>query len=122
MAVMGRSESNQRLPSHTAMPASMSALPSVKNIFTSSANVCASRADTNSANCVQCPGGCSERGPSAQYSAITLPRSSRCAFRWIVSRVWRSYSRLGKRAGPAGRSASDEGSANGVTSPQCAPT
>ena len=61
------------------MPASNTALPTRKNIFTSSSNECASRRETNSANSAQWPGGSSELGPSAQYSAIILLRSSSVA-------------------------------------------
>jgi len=70
IAVTGRTESNARFASQAAMPASKIALVRAKNIFASSSTVWWSLADTNCANKSQCPGGSSECGPLAQYSAI----------------------------------------------------
>ena len=82
IAVIGRTQSNVRLLSQAQQPASATALLSAKKSLTSRSRPCDwspwwSRRATNCANRSQWPGGSSEWGPSAQYSAITFCSSVR---------------------------------------------
>ena len=67
------------------MPASISALPSAKNIFTSVSRLKWFLRDRASANSAMCPGGNAVPGPSAQYSAVTFLRSVRLL---VSARAW----------------------------------
>jgi hypothetical protein len=62
-----------------AMLASIRALPRVKNSLASSSTLWPRLREMAWANTAQWPGGNSERGPSAQYSALILLGSSRLA-------------------------------------------
>src|SRR5215210_2722250 len=79
-AVIGRTDAYEHLLSQAQIPASKTALVRAKNNLTSRSTPCSSgpwrsRRATNWANRFQCPGGSSERGPSAQYSVITFSLS-----------------------------------------------
>src|SRR5216683_4399768 len=130
-AVIGRTESNARLLSQQQMLASKIALVSAKKSFTSESRPCAfsawrSRRETNCANRSQCPGGSSECGPSAQYSAIIFCSSVSPALSAISSSACCKYVDEPKRAGPNretnGKNSSFEVIAKGVTLYHCAPT
>lgn len=70
--MMGRTESNVALLSHAVIPASKMALVRAKNSWTSRSRLWWARRDTTWAKRSQWPGGSSDLGPSAQYSAITF--------------------------------------------------
>ena len=72
MAVIGRQKSYWYLAAQAAMLASISALPSTKNSLTSGRGCCCRMRDRAWANTAMCPGGNSDFGPSAQYSALTF--------------------------------------------------
>jgi hypothetical protein len=122
---MGRTESQFRLPSQAVMLASSSALLSAKNIRASSSRVLASRRATHWANTFQWPGGVTDRGPSAQYSAMTFRVSSSCLECWVILSTSSWYLPLGlpsavsEIAAPGPRNWPAEVSANGVTLRQC---
>jgi len=63
------------LQSQATIPASNTAFAKAKNNFTSWSNVWPSCCDTNCPKSIQWPGGSSEFGPSAQYSAIAFWKS-----------------------------------------------
>src|SRR5436190_9925563 len=124
MAVIGRTESDARLLSQAQQPASMIAFVSAKKSLTSRPTPCPpwSRRATSWAKRFQCPGGSSERGPSAQYSAIIFCSSVSAAL--SSSRDWAcaTYSGDPYLAGPV-EERSDPGlTANVVTCCHCAPT
>src|SRR5437667_11302502 len=125
---MGRTELKTRLLSQAQQPASETAFVSAKKSFTSrsrpgSLSPWWSRRDTNWANRFQCPGGSSERGPSAQYSAIIFCSSVRPALTSSSALAWARYSEEPYLAGPVGeRSAAADESANGATCGHWAPT
>jgi hypothetical protein len=77
MAVVGRTKSHLYLAHQAAMLASIRALPRVKNILASVSTVWPRLRDSTWANTARWPGGNSVFGPSAQYSAVTLPLSVR---------------------------------------------
>ena len=77
MAVVGRQKSYWYLAAQAEMLASISALPSTKNSFTSWSRVFPRMRDRAEANNAMWPGGNSDFGPSAQYSAFTLAVSER---------------------------------------------
>src|SRR4030095_2174742 len=118
-AVMGRTESQFRLPSQAVMLASNRALLSAKYIRASSSRVLASRRLTYWANTFQCPGGVTDRGPSAQYSAIVLRVSSSCLECWVILSTSSWYLPLGlpsavrEMAGPGARDWLGRGSGKG---------
>src|SRR4029453_7823658 len=120
-SVMGRTESQFRLPSQAVMLASSRALLSAKYMRASLSILLASRRLTYWANTFQCPGGNSERGPSAQYSAMTLRVSSSCLECWVILSTSSWYLPLGlpsavrEMAGPGPRNWLAEVSAKGVT-------
>src|SRR5918993_4731273 len=124
-AVMGRTESQFRLPSQAGMLASNRALLSAKYMRASLSMLLASRRLTNWANRFQCPGGNSERGPSAQYSAMTLRVSSSCLECWVILSTSSWYLPLGlpsavrEISGPGARDWPAEVNANWVTLRQC---
>src|ERR671912_1281970 len=117
-AVMGRTESQFRLPSQAGMLASNRALLSAKYMRASLSMLLASRRLTNWANRFQCPGGNSERGPSAQYSAMILRVSSSCLECWVILSTSSWYLPLGlpsavnEIAGAGVRDWAAEGKAN----------
>src|SRR5437899_12195657 len=100
------------------MPASDTALVNAKNIFTSASSSCRSRADTNCANRLQWPGGSSDLGPSAQYSAITFCLSVSPTCTSMRCCAWAAYSALSTTAGGPARNWLAEVNANGITSGQ----
>src|SRR4029453_10584266 len=124
-AVMGRTESQVRLPSQAVMLASNRALLRAKYSRASSSRVLASRRLTYWANTFQCPGGVTDRGPSAQYSAMVLRVSSSCLECWVILSTSSWYLPLGlpsevrEMAGPGPRNWLAEVNANGVTFRQC---
>src|SRR5207249_9086526 len=128
IAVIGRTELKAHLLSQAQLPASATALVSAKKSFTSRSMPCAwtpwwSRRETNCAKRSQCPGGSSERGPSAQYSAIIFCSSVRPALSSSSALAWARYSEEPYLAGPVGeRSAAADESANGATCGHWAPT
>ena len=99
-AVMGRTESQFRLPSQALMLASSSALLRAKNSRASSSRVLVSRRATHWANWFQCPGGVTEPGPSSQYSAVVLRVSSSCLEYWVILSTSSTYLPLGLPSGP----------------------
>src|SRR5215208_6232530 len=124
-AMMGRTESQFRLPSQAVMLASSRALLSAKYNRASSSRVLASRRLTYWANTFQCPGGNSDFGPSAQYSAMTLRVSSSCLECWVILSTSSWYLPLGlpsavrEISGPGPRNWLAEDRANWVTLRQC---
>ena len=88
MALIGRTESWARLASQQAMPASSSAADRAKNSLTSSSRPWPSLAETSRACRHQWPGGASDPGPSAQYSAIALCSSVSPALSASTSSAW----------------------------------
>src|SRR4029450_13185977 len=120
-AVMGRTESQFRLPSQAVMLASNRALLRAKYIRASSSRVLASRRLTYGANTFQGPGGVTDRGPWAQYSAMVLRMSSSCLECWVILSTSSWYLPLGlpsavrEMAGPRPRNWLAEVSAKGVT-------
>jgi hypothetical protein len=87
-AQMGRIESQRRLPSQALMLASNMALLRAKNMRASLSTLLASRAATHWANWFQCPGGVTVPGPSSQYSAVVLRKSSSCLEYWVILSIW----------------------------------
>src|SRR5256885_16451170 len=94
---MGRTEANTRLLSQQQMLESKMALVRAKKSLMSVSTPCSpapwwSRRATNCANKSQGPGGSSELGPSAQYSAIILCSSVRPALSssnaWALARYF----------------------------------
>ena len=59
---------------------------------TSSSSVWRSRRDTDCAKSAQCPGGNSEFGPSAKYSAVTFCSSVNPALIAMRASAWLRYS------------------------------
>src|SRR5215207_2123602 len=102
------------------MLASNWAFASAKNNFTSVSRLLPSRLDTHCANRHQCPGGCSERGPSDQYSAIAFVRSFRPTLNAMSWSTSTRCSALANGGGGGARNTDPDGSANGLTCPQCA--
>jgi hypothetical protein len=113
--VMGRAKSHSYLADHAAMLASSRAPFKAKKSLTESSSPVRLRRAIHWAKRFQCPGGSSERGPSAQYSAVTFWRSLRPALIWTMSFTVSARS----REGPGGRNWSAPASANGVTLRQC---
>src|SRR5918993_623644 len=124
-AVMGRTESQFRLPSQAVMLASSRALLSAKYRRASLSRLLASRRLTYWANTFQCPGGNSDRGPSAQYSAMILRVSSSCLECWVILSTSSWYLPLGlpsavrEISGPGPRNWLAEVRAKGATVRQC---
>src|SRR5919198_1907021 len=87
MAVIGRQKSYLYFKAQAAMPASITALPSAKNILTSVSRPACILRQRNWANTAMCPGGNSDRGPSAQYSAVTFLRSPLGPLRLVSARA-----------------------------------
>ena len=77
MAVIGRTKSQRYLAAQAAMLASMSALPRAKNNLASVSRLWPRLRDRTWVISAQWPGGNSDLGPSAQYSAVTFWRSLR---------------------------------------------
>jgi hypothetical protein len=101
MPVIGRTKSYLNFQAQAAMLASIRALPRVKNSLTSSSRVLPRLREMAWANTDQWPGGNSERGPSAQYSALILLGSSRLAVSFTaVSMSTVDHSPLGSLGGP----------------------
>jgi hypothetical protein len=99
------------------MLASITALPRAKNSFTSSSRLSPRLRDIAWANSAQCPGGNSEWGPSAQYSALIRLGSSR--FSVSCSRLMMSsgdQSPLGSLGGPGTSRPNWDVMPNGITS------
>ena len=120
-ALMGRVESQFRLPSQALMLASNSAPFRAKNSRASSSMVLVSRRATHWANWFQCPVGVTLPGPSSQYSAMVLRVSSSCLEYWVILSISSTYLPLGFPSGPryvygpGGRNWSAEVRAKGVT-------
>jgi hypothetical protein len=101
MAVIGRTKSSLNFQAQAAMLASIRALPRVKNSFTSSSRVWPRLRELAWAKTAQCPGGNSDCGPSAQYSALILLGSSRLAVSLArLSMSVGDHSPLGSLGGP----------------------
>ena len=102
------------------MLASIRALPRVKNNFTSSSRLWPRLREMAWAKMAQWPGGNSECGPSAQYSALILPGSSRLAVSFAaVSMSTVDHSPLGSLGGPGTSRPYCELMPNGTTSAHC---
>jgi hypothetical protein len=99
-ALIGRIESQVPLPSQALMLASNNAPLRAKNMRASSSTVLASRRATHWANWFQCPGGVTVPGPSSQYSAVVLRKSSSCLEYWVILSIWSTYLPLGFPSGP----------------------
>src|SRR4029450_5204753 len=99
-ALMGRMESHLHLPSQAVMLASRSPLLRAKNMRASLSTVLASRRATHWANTFQCPGGVTVPGPSSQYSAVVLRKSSSCLEYWVILSISSTYWPLGFLSGP----------------------
>ena len=102
------------------MDASIRALPRVKNSLTSSSRLWCRLREAAWANTAQCPGGNSDLGPSAQYSAMILRGSS--SFSESSSSVTMSsgdHSPLGSLGGPGTSPPNCEVMPNGTTSAHC---
>src|SRR5919201_5098952 len=105
IAVIGRTESNAALLSQAQQPASKIAFVSAKKSLTAWSRSCSRdrvrpRCATCCANRFQCPGGSSECGPSAQYSAIIFCSSVSPALRSSSSWACSRNSGVPKRTGP----------------------
>src|SRR5215211_2665725 len=72
MAVIGRQKSYLYFSHQDAIPASITALPSVKKNLTSLSRLMPRFRHRYCPNTAMCPGGNTEPGPSAQYSAVTF--------------------------------------------------
>src|SRR4029077_6789251 len=120
-------ESNARLLSQQHTLASKIAFVSAKKSLTSESSPSPrspwwSRRDTNCPNKSQCPGGSSECGPSAQYSAIIFCSSVRPALRSSSACAWARNCGDPYLAGPVDERSEPGLSANVVTCCHCAPT
>src|SRR5215204_2536350 len=102
------------------MLASIRALPRVKNSLTSSSRLWPRLREVAWAKTAQCPGGNSERGPSAQYSALILLGSSRLALSLArLSMSVADHSPLGSLGGPGTSPPYCEVIPNGTTTLHC---
>src|SRR5215203_3197414 len=119
MAVIGRTKSHLYLAPQAAMLASISALPKAKNSLASVSRLLPRLRDRTWVISAQWPGGNSERGPSAQNSAVTFWRSVRFEVRASRLSMCLGSKPLWSRSGPRVVNWKEDLSANALTLDHC---